>query len=265
MNLPTFMEQQYHIYQNIHFGLLFSDASNFFLAMVRYKPKFDEQILMLVVITPRSLPKLYNYWIHLALEVTLAIFYLTTFSLLASEIPLWDAFDSKFWTGDLDKTLVSAARASKAAVALSIVQFLTLLGSMGFIAYTIYIYRANSTSTSAHARQINNRCLSHHYRTSPSNHSPTTVNPFSRLETPSSPRPVFSHQDRPISLPVLQERPEIGGTYRMRETYERNAPMQSHYRGGEVRMEVHGHGEGAKIDRSEEDDERRTDFSPAFV
>ncbi|KAI9641294.1 hypothetical protein NHQ30_010095 [Ciborinia camelliae] len=131
--------------------------------------------------------------------------------------------------------------------------------------YTIYIYRAACTSTSARARQIRNSRLSHHYMNSPSNDSPNTPHPFSRLETPPSPRSVFSLQNRPISLPVLQHRPEIGGSYRTRETYERNVPMQSQYKYGEKRMEFHGHSEEIEMDRSEEDDGRRTDFSPAFV
>ncbi|KAJ8064114.1 hypothetical protein OCU04_007949 [Sclerotinia nivalis] len=218
-----------------------------------------------VIITPRSLSKFYNYWIHLALEITLIIFYLITFALLASEIPFWDAVDNKSLTKKLDKTLVSAARASKAAVALSIIQFLTLVGSMGFLARAIYKYRAACSSTSAHAGQIHNSRLSHHYRISPRNHSLSAPQPLSRSDTPSSPPTAFSLQERPISLPVLHQRPEIGDTYRMRETYERNAPTQDQYRNGDERMQVRGHAETIEMERSEEDDGRRTDFSPAFV
>ncbi|KAG4025494.1 hypothetical protein MFRU_056g00090 [Monilinia fructicola] len=219
-----------------------------------------------VIITPRSLPNFYNYWAHLTLEVTLVVFYLTTFALLASEIPLWNAFDDKSWTKSLDKTLVSAARASKAAVALSFIQFITLVVSMGFLAYAIHTYLTASTNKSVHARQDHSSNLSHHNTTPPSSYFPSTPHLLSRSGTPSSPRPVFSRQDRPISLPVLQKRPEIGGTYRMRETYDRKFTMQSEYKDGERRKEVRAHGEMAWMESSEDDDdERRTDFSPAFV
>ncbi|KAA8566145.1 hypothetical protein EYC84_008748 [Monilinia fructicola] len=200
------------------------------------------------------------------LEVTLVVFYLTTFALLASEIPLWNAFDDKSWTKSLDKTLVSAARASKAAVALSFIQFITLVVSMGFLAYAIHTYLTASTNKSVHARQDHSSNLSHHNTTPPSSYFPSTPHLLSRSGTPSSPRPVFSRQDRPISLPVLQKRPEIGGTYRMRETYDRKFTMQSEYKDGERRKEVRAHGEMAWMESSEDDDdERRTDFSPAFV
>ncbi|KAB8293397.1 hypothetical protein EYC80_007716 [Monilinia laxa] len=216
-----------------------------------------------VIITPRSLPKFYNYWAHLTSEVTLVIFYLTTFALLTSEIPLWDDFDNKSWAESLDKTLVPAARASKAAVALSLIQFITLVVSMGFLAYSIHTYRAASTSKSVHARQIHSSNLSHHNMTPLSSYFPSTPHLLSRSETPSSPRPVFSRQDRPISLPVLQKRPEIGGTYRMRETYDRNIPTQSEYKDREKRKEIRAHDEMTMMESSEDDDERRTDFSPA--
>ncbi|KAF7876811.1 hypothetical protein EAF04_001894 [Stromatinia cepivora] len=41
------------------------------------------------------------------------------------------------WTKKLNKTLVSAARASKATVPLPIIRFLTLVGSMGFLSILI--------------------------------------------------------------------------------------------------------------------------------
>lgn len=52
----------------------------------------------------------------------------------------------------------------------------------------------------------------------------------------------------------------------MRETYDRKFTMQSEYKDGERRKEVRAHGEMAWMESSEDDDdERRTDFSPAFV
>ncbi|CAD6443243.1 e7049923-cc4b-4385-ba9e-e2a86723d5bb-CDS [Sclerotinia trifoliorum] len=115
---------------------------------------------------------------------------------------------------------MSAARASKAAVALSIIQFLTLVGLIGFFARAIHKYRAACSTTSAHARQVHSS--------------------------------------------LLHQRPVIGGTYRMRETYERNVPTQSRYRNRDEGMQVCGHVETIEVERSEEND-GRTDFWPAFV
>lgn len=95
---------------------------------------------------PRSFKMLYNYWIHLfvsnfklpkfpvqadsecarALELTIVIFYFATFAFLASEIPFWDVVDDRSRVKNRDKTFISAVCASKAAVALSFTQFLTL-------------------------------------------------------------------------------------------------------------------------------------------
>ncbi|APA13926.1 hypothetical protein sscle_12g086960 [Sclerotinia sclerotiorum 1980 UF-70] len=166
---------------------------------------------------------------------------------------------------------MSSARASKAAVVLSIIQFLTLVGSMGFlviliISSTFYsiVYqllllarafhnRAACSTTSAHARKIRNSRLCHHYRTSPTNHSPGAPKTLSSSAMPLSPPTNFPRQERPITLPVLRQRPEIGDTYRMRETYERNVPTQNRHRNGDERMRVRGHAETIGLERSEEE------------
>lgn len=118
--------------------------------------------LVYVFLAPFFFPRLYHYWIHLGLEFLTTIFWLTTFALLANELPLWKANadainyanaadnnpdiaqieqEAGVHFGSVFGKENSAIGTSRAAVAFSALEWLSFMATLGLFAFFIHRHR----------------------------------------------------------------------------------------------------------------------------